>query len=277
MLPPKIAEHCRAVRWAAVSAQHKGDDPVATCTVLLLPYTSADKGATPEYMQWVRTAPHVITHIATLSGADPHAESNVLWARETHKATPHTLACDLLLVWNKAARLQLGWSPGKHAALVTALRGAYAGSVKEPAATTHPTHPPPAGGAAGHPAWEATKRFRQAPLESPHAARMQPHAARAHPPPTAQPTRPLEPRHECHNITFTDASRMRVSAPGASPDAPSHMQSGAATWRMQQHGGSPQVTLIDPGHAAGGDTVNHAELAALHEAIRASPSTHRRN
>jgi hypothetical protein len=66
----------------------QGDDP-ATCTVLLLPYTSADKGATPEYVQWARTAPHVITHIATLSGADPHADSDVLWARETHRTTPH--------------------------------------------------------------------------------------------------------------------------------------------------------------------------------------------
>jgi hypothetical protein len=77
----------------------QGDDP-ATCTVLLLPYTSADKGATPEYVQWARTAPHVITHIATLSGADPHADSDVLWhARPTGRH--HTHHTDLLLVWNE--------------------------------------------------------------------------------------------------------------------------------------------------------------------------------
>jgi hypothetical protein len=48
MLPPEIVEHRRAVRWAAMSAQHKGT--IATCTVLLLPYTSADKGTTCDAM-----------------------------------------------------------------------------------------------------------------------------------------------------------------------------------------------------------------------------------
>jgi hypothetical protein len=38
---------------------------------------------------------------------------------------------------------------------------------------------------------------------------------------------------------------------------------------------TPHVRLIDPGHAAGGDTVNHAELAAIYIAIKEShDSTH---
>jgi hypothetical protein len=33
------------------------------------------------------------------------------------------------------------------------------------------------------------------------------------------------------------------------------------------------VRLIDPGHSAGGDTVNHAELAAIYIAIKESPDS----
>jgi hypothetical protein len=89
------------------------------------------QGATPEYVQWARTAPHVITHIATL-WRRPHADSDVLWARETHRTTPHTHHTDLLLVWNEAARVQ-----SKHP--VSSARGVYR-QRQEPAVTTHPTH-----------------------------------------------------------------------------------------------------------------------------------------
>jgi ribonuclease HI len=50
------------------------------------------------------------------------------------------------------------------------------------------------------------------------------------------------------------------------------MQSGAATWHMRNDD-TPHVRLIDPGHSAGGDTVNHAELAAIYIAIKESPDS----
>jgi hypothetical protein len=192
------------------------------------------QGATPEYVQWARTAPHVITHIATLSGADPRRQRRAV-ARETHRTTPHTHHTDLLLVWNEAARAQLGgaprstrwWQPAR----------AYTGSVKEPAVTTHPTHPPPAGGATatrgGNQAVQAGRARR--PM---HAAwnRME-HALMPLPP--CSPPRPPVPRH-MDNITFTDASRLRVT--------PRH-QTRHRTCSLAQQPGStstvaPTVTLI---------------------------------
>jgi hypothetical protein len=99
MLSPDIVQHRRAVQWAAMSTKNAGDKRIATA--LLLPYTDTDGGATPEHMQWARTAPHTITHIAALTGEDPHAESDVLWTRETHRAPPRTHHTDLLLVWTR--------------------------------------------------------------------------------------------------------------------------------------------------------------------------------
>jgi hypothetical protein len=86
MLSPDIVQHRRAVQWAAMSTKNAGDKPSATA--LLLPYAGTDSGAAPEDMQWARMALHTITHIATLTGEDTHAESDVLWTRDTHKAPP---------------------------------------------------------------------------------------------------------------------------------------------------------------------------------------------
>jgi hypothetical protein len=73
------------------------------------------------------------------------------------------------------------------------------------------------------------------------------------------------------NITFTDASRLRVSPRGVTRRAIVH-----AVWRSNGststvYGSTVTLTTWARG---GGDTVNHAELAALHEAIRHAPAQH---
>jgi hypothetical protein len=82
-------------------------------------------------VQWARTALHTITHIAMLTGGDLHAESDVLWTRETHKAPPRTHHTGLLLVRNEAARQQLEWIPEKQKALITSLQQAYAARIRQ--------------------------------------------------------------------------------------------------------------------------------------------------
>jgi hypothetical protein len=128
----------------------------------------------------------------------PHADSDVLWARETHRTTPHTHHTDLLLVGNGAARA--GGS----------LRGAYTGSVRsrqsrpiQPTTTSRRCH--------GHRRGEASGSSRPA-----RGAPCTPHGRMEHALMPSHRAAPRPPRAQAHmdNITFTDASRLCVSPPG---------------------------------------------------------------
>jgi hypothetical protein len=202
MLPPEIVEPpCSALGRDVSPAQ--GDDPVATCTVLLLPYTSADR---EQHLSTCNghAQHHVITHIATLSGADPHADSDVLWhARPTGRHRTRTT--DLLLVWNEPPACS--WvEPESTPRWCSPARGVYR-QRQEPAVdpSTH-HHQPEVPRATGV---GATKRFKQAPRAPPCT----PHG-------TAWSTRScptVQPRPPCpgtHGTTSPSRTHHCVSAPG---------------------------------------------------------------
>jgi hypothetical protein len=132
-------------------------------------------------------------HTSRRSGADPHADSDVLWARETHRTTPHTHHTDLLLVWNEAARAQLGglrstprwWQPC--AGVYRQRQGAGSHDPSNPPTTSRRCH--------GHPAWEATGSSRPRARRpcTPHGTAWSTRSCPSH---RAAP-RPPVPRHTC--------------------------------------------------------------------------------
>jgi hypothetical protein len=181
-------------------------------------------------------------------------------ARETHRTTPHTHHTDLLLVWNEAARVQSAPSQCCAGRIQAASRSRQSRPIQ-------PT--PPAGGATGHPAWEATSG--SAPREAPHARRMAPHEHALMPLPPCSPTPSAAQahmgQHHLHG-RITPACQ----PPRASPRAIVHAvrRSNLAAPARWPHGDADR-----PGTR---QAETPFELAALHEAIRASPhAAHHRN
>jgi hypothetical protein len=194
------------------------------------------QGATPEYVQWARTAPHVITHIATLSGADPTQTATCCGhARPTGRhRTRTTLTC----CWYGTRPPARSWvEPEKHA-LVAACAGVY--RQRQGAGSHDPSNPPPpAGGATA--TREAGKRFKQAARGAPCTPHGTAWSTRSCPSHRAAP-RPPVPRHmgqhhlhgritpACQPVTrraiVHAVRRSNLAAP--------------ARWL-------PRVTLIDPG------------------------------
>jgi hypothetical protein len=175
--PPCAGPRCQPTR---------GDDPVATCTVLLLPYTSADK---EQHLSTCNghAQHHARDHTHRDALVQTHADSDVLWARRPRDAHA-TLTC----CWygTRAARVQLGWS--------RAHRGvACAGRIQAASGrqSTHPTHPPPE---VPRPPGVRQPSGSAGPARRPmHAAwRRMEHALM--PPPPCSPT-PSVPRHTWDN------------------------------------------------------------------------------
>jgi hypothetical protein len=192
-------------------------------------------------MQWARLH-HVITHIATL------------WRRPTRRqrragddtGRHHT---DLLLVWNEAARA----AELEKSALRLGVRRQRQGA----GSPTSPTHHPTSRRCHGPPAWRQPSGSA-GPAGAPctwvaWSTRSCPH--RAAPPAPCPGT--------WDNITFTDASRLRV-ARRAHTCSPAQQPGSTST----AHGDADR-----PWHAAGGDTVNHASWQRS-TGHRASPDAH---
>ena len=118
-------------------------------------------------------------------------------------------------------------------------------------------------GPSEHPPWTASKRFSSCTQEtlqpSPQTPPKQTHGTEQCPPWNGSDMQTL---HEWEEVTYCDASRI-VKRNATTRTNETHL--GAAVWH--HNSGDPKATLIDPGHAAEGDTVNHAELCALHGAI----------
>jgi hypothetical protein len=235
MLPPEIVEHRRAVRWAAMSAQHKG----TTSSDLHGPPAAiqAQQETTPEYVQWAHSHR---SHIATL--VQTHTHSDVL-ARTWDDTTRTTLTC-----WYGTKPPARSWvepSPP----LVAALRGAYTGSVMAGHDPSNP--PPPAGGATGHrrgrqPSGSSRARARRPMPPHGWSTEHASHRAAPRPPGTHGTTSPSRTHHILSRVTG-----LNRSASGQQPLADADL------WARGRE--TPSTTQ---------------ELAALTRPS-ASPSTHR--
>jgi ribonuclease HI len=238
-------------------------------TALLIPHTLETAGE-PEYLRWAQTAPHTITHIATITGGNVTQPSEVLWIRGTQPPQKHIKVTHVIIVWNSTARRNLGWTPAHADALIASLRDACGKDAQVTqgsggqAVNIDPN-------TAIHPAWAISKMFREAAQEPAH--HMSPDAPHDrvttyHLPPCKESN--AQPLHAWDQVTYCDASRMAASP--TSSASPKEYRLGASVWR--HNGLGSETTLVDPGHACAGDTINHAELCALHAAISMAGTQH---
>jgi ribonuclease HI len=221
--------------------------------------------------------PELCTPVATIAGLP--TTTNVAWDGTDTPATATGWRTDILIISNQPGRTGPLWTRAGTAELLKDLRQACAASPDESRMRVHyagrPSNaehlgtcwgkaPPGARTAdgAGGGILCMTKDFRAARERQ----QVEPTAA---PPTTAtdwptdlgtDPTPPCPPLHQWEALTYTDASQRRVKLPCGR----AVIRLGAAVYTP--HDGH-RVRTVDPGHNPDGDTVNHAELVAIHAAI----------